>query len=185
LAPACAAFEAAISRYVDGETQGLDHERVVVHLHGCESCRGFAESLRRMADLHRVAAGAAPRALPGVTEARVLGAEGDLERLFGDSDAPAAQRPGLDVPGLESGPGLELPLPDVGAEFAALARRLYEENVSLLAGVCYELGKAYILAGTGQLGVRLVASRPSRSAGCATRATGSTASRSIWPGGPE
>ena len=49
---------------------------------------------------------------------------------------------------------------DPERQFAELARKLLLENQGKLAGVCYELGKAYLLAGTPPPGVVLLKRRP-------------------------
>src|SRR5262245_53779789 len=43
---------------------------------------------------------------------------------------------------------------------AEIARRLLAENLEKLAGICYELGKSYLLAGSGRGGVVLLKRRP-------------------------
>jgi tetratricopeptide (TPR) repeat protein len=50
---------------------------------------------------------------------------------------------------------------DPERQFAEIARKLLAENQSKLAGICYELGKSYILAGSGRLGAILLRRRAS------------------------
>jgi tetratricopeptide (TPR) repeat protein len=49
---------------------------------------------------------------------------------------------------------------DPQGQFAEIARKLLEENQGKLAGICYELGKSYLLAGSGKTGVVLLKRRP-------------------------
>ncbi|MFO0981041.1 MAG: zf-HC2 domain-containing protein [Planctomycetota bacterium] len=48
---------------------------------------------------------------------------------------------------------------DPQQQFAALAHRLLADNLRGLAGICYELGKAYVLAGSGRTGAHLLRKR--------------------------
>lgn len=48
---------------------------------------------------------------------------------------------------------------DPESHFADLARKLLQEKVEKLANVCYELGKAYVLAGSGRAGAHILRKR--------------------------